>query len=71
MWFATLAAVSANAGASHAIGHSLGGALGVPHGIASCVMLHAVMSWNSQSPAAKAGLDRVSRALELSEATIS
>ncbi|WP_245179946.1 iron-containing alcohol dehydrogenase [Cupriavidus consociatus] len=33
-------------GASHGIGHVLGGALGVPHGITSCLLLPAVMRYN-------------------------
>jgi maleylacetate reductase len=34
-------------GASHGIGYVLGAAFGVPHGYTSCVMLPAVMRWNS------------------------
>jgi maleylacetate reductase len=34
-------------GASHGIGYILGAARGVPHGITSCLMLHAVMRWNA------------------------
>ncbi len=34
-------------GASHGIGYILGGAKGVPHGITSCLALHAVMRWNA------------------------
>jgi len=34
------------AGASHAVGRVLGGALGVPHGETSCVMLPAALRWN-------------------------
>ena len=34
-------------GASHAIGHVLGGTCGVPHGYTSCVILPAVLRWNS------------------------
>ena len=33
-------------GASHAIGHTLGGSYGVPHGITSCITLHATLQWN-------------------------
>jgi maleylacetate reductase len=33
-------------GASHGIGYLLGGGYGVPHGITSCITLHAVMTWN-------------------------
>jgi maleylacetate reductase len=35
-------------GASHGIGYVLGAAYGVPHGYTSCVMLPAVMRWNTQ-----------------------
>lgn len=34
-------------GASHGIGYILGAARGVPHGVTSCLMLHAVMRWNA------------------------
>ena len=34
-------------GASHGIGYVLGAAFGVPHGHTSCVMLPAVLRWNS------------------------
>src|SRR5258707_14936329 len=34
-------------GASHAHGHVLGGSAGVPHGYTSCVMLPAVLAFNS------------------------
>jgi len=34
-------------GASHGIGYVLGAEFGIPHGYTSCVMLPAVMRWNS------------------------
>jgi maleylacetate reductase len=34
-------------GASHGIGYALGASFGVPHGHTSCVMLPAVLRWNS------------------------
>ena len=34
-------------GASHGLGYILGAVRGVPHGITSCLMLHAVMRWNA------------------------
>jgi maleylacetate reductase len=34
-------------GASHGLGYILGAARGVPHGVTSCLMLHAVMRWNA------------------------
>lgn len=40
-------------GASHGIGYLLGAAKGVPHGITSCLMLHAVMRWNAPVNAAR------------------
>ena len=36
-------------GASHGIGYALGAGFGVPHGHTSCVMLPAVMQWNTQT----------------------
>ncbi|MFT5509489.1 MAG: maleylacetate reductase [Hyphomicrobiaceae bacterium] len=36
-------------GASHGIGYALGAGFGVPHGHTSCVMLPAVMQWNSET----------------------
>jgi maleylacetate reductase len=33
-------------GASHGIGYILGGYAGVPHGITSCISLHATLQWN-------------------------
>jgi maleylacetate reductase len=40
-------------GASHGLGYILGAARGVPHGITSCLMLHAVMRWNALVNAAR------------------
>jgi maleylacetate reductase len=40
-------------GASHGLGYILGAARGVPHGITSCLMLHAVMRWNAPLNAAR------------------
>jgi len=37
----------AQVGASHGLGYILRRAKGVPHGITSCLMLHAVMRWNA------------------------
>jgi maleylacetate reductase len=34
-------------GASHGIGRVLGGAYGVPHGYTSCILILAVLRWNS------------------------
>ena len=48
MWQAIAAsAAGVPTGASHGIGYALGATFGVPHGHTSCVMLHAVLKWNS------------------------
>jgi len=53
MWLAISGASAGRGlGASHAIGHTLGGMLGVPHGITSCVALPAVLAWNAGANAA-------------------
>ena len=47
MWlsrFVTMAGISY--GASHGLGYLLGAFKGVPHGITSCLVLHAVLAWN-------------------------
>lgn len=62
---AWLSITGANAGvrvgASHALGHVLGAHCGVPHGLTSCVLLPAVMRWNSPANATEQA--RVSAAL--------
>ncbi|MEZ5818854.1 MAG: iron-containing alcohol dehydrogenase [Hyphomicrobiaceae bacterium] len=48
MWQAIAPSVSGvGSGASHGIGYALGATFGVPHGHTSCVMLPAVLQWNS------------------------
>ena len=48
MWQAIAASASGiGTGASHGIGYALGATFGVPHGHTSCVMLPAVLTWNS------------------------
>lgn len=48
MWQAIAPSVSGiGSGASHGIGYALGATFGVPHGHTSCVMLPAVLTWNS------------------------
>ncbi len=48
MWQAIAAAAAgAGMGASHGIGYALGASFGVAHGHTSCVMLPAVLRWNS------------------------
>lgn len=52
MWLAISGASAGQGlGASHAIGHTLGGMLGVPHGLTSCVALPAVLAWNAGADA--------------------
>jgi maleylacetate reductase len=47
MWLAIQGvAAGVPVGASHGIGRMLGGALGVPHGRTSCVLLPSVLRWN-------------------------
>jgi maleylacetate reductase len=54
MWLAISGIASGTGmGASHAIGHILGGSYGVPHGITSCIVLPAVLSWNAAAIAAR------------------
>lgn len=49
MWHAIWPSASGTYnGASHGIGYALGAAFGVPHGHTSCVMLPAVLKWNSE-----------------------
>jgi maleylacetate reductase len=45
-WLAATGVNRVNFGASHGIGHVLGSALGIPHGITSCVLLPSVMRYN-------------------------
>lgn len=48
MWQAVAGvAAGCNTGASHGIGYVLGGTFGVAHGHTSCVLLPAVLRWNS------------------------
>lgn len=58
-------------GASHAIGHVLGGTAGVPHGLCSCVMLPAVLKWNSAFDELKEALQVVSKHCAKGSNTIS
>lgn len=48
VWLACVGLGSIAHGASHGIGYILGSLCGVPHGYTSCVMLPAVLEWNSQ-----------------------
>jgi alcohol dehydrogenase class IV len=45
-WQSIFGLTNVSLGFSHGIAHQLGGRLGVPHGIASCVMLPAVLEYN-------------------------
>jgi maleylacetate reductase len=48
MWLSRIGSMAGvPMGASHGIGYLLGGGYGVPHGITSCITLHAVLTWNS------------------------
>jgi len=54
MWQAIAPSASGvTTGASHGIGYVLGGTYGVPHGHTSCVLLAAVLRWNSAINAAR------------------
>lgn len=46
VWLASSGLGRVNYGASHGIGHVLGAALGIPHGITSCVLLPSVLRYN-------------------------
>jgi len=48
VWLAGCGLGTVAHGASHGIGYILGSLCGVPHGYTSCVMLPAVLEWNSQ-----------------------
>jgi len=63
MWLAISGIASGRGmGASHAICHVLGGSYGVPHGLTSCVILPAVLSWNAPAIAEREAL--IARLLE-------
>jgi len=47
VWLSCCALGNLPHGASHGIGYTLGSLCGVPHGYTSCVMLPAVLEWNS------------------------
>jgi maleylacetate reductase len=50
MWLSRIGSMAGiPMGASHGIGYLLGGGYGVPHGITSCITLHAVMTWNQSA----------------------
>ena len=54
MWLSRIATMAGIPyGASHGIGYLLGGGRGVPHGITSCITLHAVLTWNETVNAAR------------------
>ncbi len=48
VWLACCGLGKVRHGASHGIGYLLGAVCGVPHGITSCIMLPAVLRWNSE-----------------------
>jgi alcohol dehydrogenase class IV len=45
-WMSVSGLANVTLGLSHGIGHQLGARCNVPHGQTSCVMMHAVMTWN-------------------------
>lgn len=49
VWLACVGLGDVSHGASHGIGYILGSLCGVPHGYTSCVMLPAVLEWNSKN----------------------
>jgi maleylacetate reductase len=49
VWLACCGLGTVAHGASHGIGYILGSLCAVPHGFTSCVMLPAVLEWNSQT----------------------
>jgi len=49
VWLATSSLGRVSMGASHGIGYFLGTMCNVPHGYTSCVMLPAVLKWNSSA----------------------
>lgn len=54
MWLAmTGAGAGRGLGPSHAIGHTLGGGYSVPHGVTSCVILPAVLTWCASANGAR------------------
>lgn len=48
VWLACCGLGQVRHGASHGVGYILGAVCGVPHGFTSCVMLPAVLRWNSE-----------------------
>ncbi|MCG8415102.1 MAG: iron-containing alcohol dehydrogenase, partial [Pseudomonadales bacterium] len=55
VWLACCGLGSVSHGASHGIGYILGSLCGVPHGYTSCVMLPAVLHWNTSVLGDRAG----------------
>lgn len=53
VWLACCGLGTVSHGASHGIGYILGSLCSVPHGYTSCVMLPAVLEWNSTTESAK------------------
>lgn len=53
VWLACCGLGTVSHGASHGIGYILGSLCGVPHGYTSCVMLPAVLEWNSKENAVR------------------
>jgi alcohol dehydrogenase class IV len=53
VWLACCGLGTVSHGASHGIGYILGSLCSVPHGYTSCVMLPAVLEWNSVTESGK------------------
>lgn len=56
VWLAASGINRVDFGASHGIGHALGGALGIPHGLTSCVLLPTVLAFNERACADRQAL---------------
>lgn len=52
-WMSVCGLANVTLGLSHGIGHQLGARCNVPHGLTSCVMMNAVMTWNTDHVADK------------------
>lgn len=63
VWLSASGINRVNFGASHGLGHVLGGAIGMPHGITSCVMLPSVLRYNAVLPEQAARQRLISEAM--------
>lgn len=67
-WFACTGLGKVPHGASHGIGYALTEMFEVPHGVTSCVLLSAVLSWNLEDPDVKKSLQQQLRQNAISRA---